>query len=440
MALGGGSFLTQNKILPGSYINFVSSGDSANIFGERGTGAIGIELDYFTGDLQEIIVITKEDFLKNSLAIFGYEYSDEEVAWVKDFFKNGKTLIVGALNSNGAAKASNTYCTAKSYGQRGNDLKIVIQTNVDETNKFDVSTYLGTTVVDKQTVAKITDIKDNDFVAFKMNATLSETAGANLSGGKSGTVTGSTVQKFLTNLESYNFNAVTVCGHNDDLLVEWTKRMRDEVGKKFQCVVYDVTKPDYEGCVCIAGAGYGDFENTAPWVCGALSGCEINKSLTNKIYDGEYLSQEDALYYASSYSQTELEDLINKGVFAFHRVGNEVRVLADINSLVTTTSEKSDLFCSNQTMRVCDQIGMDIATIFNTRYLGVMPNDNAGRIALWADIVKYMKNLETLRAIENFTDTDVVVEQGNVKKAVVVNTPITVVNCMEQLYMTVKVN
>ena len=91
-------------------------------------------------------------------------------------------------------------------------------------------------------------------------------------------------------------------------------------------------------------------------------------------------------------------------------------------------------------MRVCDQIGMDIATIFNTRYLGVMPNDNAGRIALWADIVKYMKNLETLRAIENFTDTDVVVEQGDVKKAVVVNTPITVVNCMEQLYMTVKVN
>lgn len=91
-------------------------------------------------------------------------------------------------------------------------------------------------------------------------------------------------------------------------------------------------------------------------------------------------------------------------------------------------------------MRVCDQIGMDIATIFNTRYLGVMPNDNAGRIALWADIVKYLKNLETLRAIEDFTDTDVVVEQGEVKKAVVVNTPVTVVNCMEQLYMTVKVN
>lgn len=91
-------------------------------------------------------------------------------------------------------------------------------------------------------------------------------------------------------------------------------------------------------------------------------------------------------------------------------------------------------------MRVCDQIGMDIATIFNTRYLGVMPNDNAGRIALWADIVKYLKNLETLRAIEDFTDTDVVVEQGEVKKAVVVNTPVIVVNCMEQLYMTVKVN
>ena len=105
MALGGGTFVTQNKVLPGSYINFVSTSNGSNVFGERGTGAIGMILDWHDGNVR---TITREDFQKNSLAIFGYEYSNSKVAWVRDFFKNGKTLIFGALNTNGGVRASNT--------------------------------------------------------------------------------------------------------------------------------------------------------------------------------------------------------------------------------------------------------------------------------------------------------------------------------------------
>ena len=90
-------------------------------------------------------------------------------------------------------------------------------------------------------------------------------------------------------------------------------------------------------------------------------------------------------------------------------------------------------------MRVCDQIANDIADIFNTRYLGVVPNDNAGRISLWNDIVKHHQQLMDIRAIENFSPEDVVVEQGDSKKAVVVTDLVTVVNAMAQLYMTVTV-
>ena len=51
-----------------------------------------------------------------------------------------------------------------------------------------------------------------------------------------------------------------------------------------------------------------------------------------------------------------------------HSVGTEVRVLEDINSLVTLTEDKNELFQSNQTIRVLDQIAMDIASLFNTKY------------------------------------------------------------------------
>ena len=77
--------------------------------------------------------------------------------------------------------------------------------------------------------------------------------------------------------------------------------------------------------------------------------------------------------------------------------------------------------------------------LFNTKYLGVVPNDAAGRTSLWSDIVAHHRQLESIRAIENFSDADVVVEQGSSKKSVMVTDLVTPVNAMGQLYMTVTV-
>ena len=78
-----------------------------------------------------------------------------------------------------------------------------------------------------------------------------------------------------------------------------------------------------------------------------------------------------------------MKKAIEDGKFTFHNVGTDVRVLSDINSLVTVSDTKGDIFKENQTIRVIDQIANDIADIFNTRYIGVVPNDNSGRISLW---------------------------------------------------------
>ena len=41
MALGGGSWLTQNKVLPGSYINFASLAKASAALSDRGIAASG---------------------------------------------------------------------------------------------------------------------------------------------------------------------------------------------------------------------------------------------------------------------------------------------------------------------------------------------------------------------------------------------------------------
>ena len=297
-------------------------------------------------------------------------------------------------------------------------------------------------LVDAQlAIATMADLKDNDYCNWNSGATLAVTAGVNCTGGTDGSTLDANYQTFLDKLEAFTFNTVGTVSTDDTikgLFANWTKRMRDEVGVKFQCVLYRYANADYEGVISVENKLAGEVEGdesteTASlvyWATGAEAGCEVNKSLTNATYNGEFDVDVD-------YTQKQLENGIKAGKLMFHKVNDTVRILEDINTFVSFTDDKSVDFSSNQTMRVLDQIGNDIASLFNTKYLGKVPNDNAGRISLWNDIVKHHQELETIRAIENFEPERLTVAKGDSKKAVVVTDYVTPVNAMSQLYMTV---
>lgn len=429
MALGGGTFISQNKKLPGSYINFASAQNASSSIGERGIAAMAIEMDW--GKDGEIIEVTSQNFAKDSLKIFGYDYSHEKLKGLRDLFKNVKKAYFYRLNTGN--KATTDIATAKCSGTRGNDIRIVVAKNIDDDTKYDVITYLGTKEVDKQTIKEVIELVDNDYVTFSME-TLEVTAGKSLEGGTNGDVSGEAHQNFLDKLESYQVNAIG-CTVKDEstsnLYVQYAKRLRDEQGIKFQVVVFN-NAANYEGVVNIKNTVVEDESALVYWVTGVIAGCEINKSNTNKTYDGEYTINAD-------YTQAQLETSIDNGEFVLHKVGDEIRVLVDINSLVDTTIEKGEEFKSNQTIRVLDQIASDVASVFNSKYLGKIANNEAGRTSLWSDIIALFKDYQTLQAIENFEDADISVEIGNDKKSVTINTNVQVINAMEKLYMTVVV-
>ena len=105
------------------------------------------------------------------MKVFGYAFDSPKLTGLSDLFIGAKTLYAYRLNS-GGTKAANDFATALYGGTRGNDLKIVIQANTDDSTKFDVMTYMGTVKVDTQTVAKAADLVANDYVTFKTDATL----------------------------------------------------------------------------------------------------------------------------------------------------------------------------------------------------------------------------------------------------------------------------
>lgn len=428
--LGGGVFANQDKILPGAYINVVSA-SRADTGADRGIVTVPMILSW--GKTGEVVKITRDDFEKDCLNFLGYKKEAPEMLPFREIFRNGSVLYFYRLN-NAPAKASNDYAAAACAGIRGNALKVVIQKNVDDESKFDVKTLVDATVYEVQTVAGAADLADNAFLNFKKDAVLAETAGMPFTGGTDGnTVTGEAYQTFLDKIETYTFN-VMGCPTKDEAVISlfaaFTKRMRDELGIKFQTVVYKAIRADYEGLISVDNKVDELEHGLVYWTAGAAAACELNKSATNKVYDGEYT-------VATPHTQGQLSDAIKAGKFVFHKVGDTIRVLRDINTLVTFTDEKNSDLSDNQTVRILDAIGNTAAGMFSEKYMGQMPNDDAGRVSLWNDIVTYLKSLVNARVIEAFESDIVTVDKGESKRSVTVMLPVTPINCMEQMYMTV---
>lgn len=439
MSLGGGNFLTQNKVLIGAYINFVSASAATATLSDRGVVAAPMMLDW--GPENAIFEVSAEDVMKNSVKLFGYTYSDAALKDIREMFKHAKKVFFYRLNGSGvkaSATVGNLTITAKHGGVRGNAFKAVVAANVNEPSKWDVITYLEGNKVDVQlAVSTIADLTNNDYVSFSGTGALTATAGISLSGGTNSAVTGTQYTEFLNQCETIAFNAL-VCPTTDaptiGLFVAYTKRRRDLEGVKFQVVVYRQAA-DYEGVINVENTVKDSGANAAAltyWVAGATAATAINKSNTNKTYDGEYTVD-------TNYNQSQLVENLKAGKFMFHKVGAEVRVLDDVNSFTSFIPDKGTDFQNNQVIRVLDLIGNDIAVLFNNKYNGKVQNNESGRSSFWGDIVTYYKELEKLQAIEGFKPEEVKVGIGADKKSVTVECPVLPVSAMNKLYMTVMV-
>lgn len=440
-ALGGGTFLAQNKILPGSYINYVSVPRASNLFSDRGYAAIGMPLDW--GLSGGIITLEPADLRTESLEIVGYSYTNDKIKPLREIMKGAKVLYLYRLNDNGGKKAEGSLgetlkITAKYEGIVGNEIMISCENDIDTEGAFVVTTRVDGTRVDEQVVKKATELEDNKFVDFKASGdALTLTAGVKLAGGANGSVTGESYSNFLEIIEKYDFNCIGYAGTDEvikDLYNQFTKRMRDDEGVKFQTVVYNMkpTKANYEGTINIKNK-VTDDENEAAlvyWVTGQEAGVDVNRSITNKLYDGDYK-------IFTKFKTRDAKEAIIKGYFFFYEKNEEVRVLEDINSFTEFTLYKNEDFSKNQVMRVLDQRAKDISIIFNKRYLGKVQNNEDGRIAFWNELVRHANTLTELGAIEDYDPKDTTVEKGYAKDAVVVKDYLLPVMAMQKLYMTI---
>lgn len=438
MALGGGTFTAMNKTLPGAYINFVSAGNNVTL-GERGTAVLALPLSW--GREGEFIVIESGEYTAKAAEMLGYEPTDEALRPVTECMKRAKKLLLWRSDS-GGEKASGTVggltATAVCAGKRGNDISAAVYANTDDT--FDVVTYLDGVEYDRQTVGSAEDVRANDYVSFS-GADISAAAAAKLSGGTDGTVNGKSVTDFLAAAEKETFSVIGCTSSDSDtkaLYAAFTKRLRDDEGRKIVCVLGDYAG-DYEGIISVKNGVV--LENGVTldkygavcWVAGASAAAEINESLTNTAYDG-------AVTVDKKYSKGEYEKALKAGEFVFYDDGGNARVLSDINTLVTYTAVKNSDFAENRYIRTIDGWANDIAALFTKSYLGRITNSDTGRSLFKSDIVSLGRQYEELDAVSDFSPDDISVVQGSGKRDVKVVMSLKPNGSMEKLYMTVQVN
>lgn len=437
--MAGGTWNTMNKVRPGVYINVVSEPKAIGTVGERGITAMALSLPW--GPSKQLVTVEAG---ADTTDVLGFDVNDPTLLLVREALKRAKTLLLYRLNDGDKATATqgDLTATAKYSGVRGNDISVVIQTNIDDPAKFDVKTLVKGVEVDAQTVANISGLVSNAWVDFSGTGALTSTAGVNLTGGTTGTITNADHTAFLAALELQDFNTVGLTADDASLKAVYTafvKRLREDEGKKVQAVLPNYPEADYEGVVSVKnGVILSDGTTLTPaqavaWVAGATAAATVSQALTYTAYD-------DAVDVSPRYTNTQIETGLKAGEFLFTASNGRAIVEQDINSLTGFTPDKGKQFSKNRVLRVLDGIANDLKRTFENFYIGKVDNNDDGRNLLKSEIISYISALQNANAVQNFdAQNDVIVVAGAESDSVYAELQIQPVDSIERIYMRVRV-
>lgn len=166
--MAGGTWIDQNKVRPGIYINYKSAPASLSVMGERGVVAIARQLDW----CEKGRFYTIED--PSDCAQLGYSITDDAMLFVRQILlgsnrTSGATkILIWSLSEISQSHAEGTSGALKAIavenGESGNELTVEITANGGH---FDVVTKRGTTILDTQTLCDtVGDIEHNEYLDF----------------------------------------------------------------------------------------------------------------------------------------------------------------------------------------------------------------------------------------------------------------------------------
>lgn len=452
----GGTWIAQNKVRPGAYINFVSVPKAVGTLGERGTVAIGLPMTW--GPRGSIIKVTGNELLTgDSIPKIGCSAVDTEESLIYRVALSGAFTALLYRTDKAGTKATATIqansadvltINAKYDGTSGNKITVVISEDTKQAGNNIVQVLFNNLLKEEFSVGVISALEDLesqyvDFVVKNPSASVPKTAGTPLAGGTNGENDPSSYPNFWKLLNTENFQCLAMYDKTSSvapLIKDMVEIWREKRGKKVQAVVYDYETADYEGIISV-NQGFKTETETVDetmfmlWAASQTAGAEVNESLTAAVVEG-------AVQIINPIDEDEIADALKVGKFVLsYRQDGAVVVEKDINTLHTFTVDKGYAFSKNRVIRCLDEIANTAMLVFNRNYCGKVSNDTKGRAQYKTELIYQIDTLVGIRAIDNFDGAnDITVLPGEDVDSVVVDMTIQPVDSMEKLYMTVNVN
>lgn len=437
---GGNWSLTNQPVLPGLYMNFVSAAGSAIQPGARGVVVAPVKSHW--GPVNQFVEVANEAAIKE---LFSDDESDGASALTTLYFAllgGPKKLLAYRIADSSAAAAELTLkstVAAESIvqlkavypGKRGNGFKVTIQpslsvANAKELKLYEGGTLLRTIAIGDGEAATAVEAINNDsankwITAEKIaDGVLADVSGEPFAGGESGIsgITNADYVKATEAFETQDFHVLTLDGVTDAALrtsiVAWLKRVRNE-GKGIiatlggtaaedtgtDAVNKAVTRStaiDYEGIVNVGtgakmnGKSYSSAQ-VAAWVAGLIAGQSLKESSTYAAAPFDDVTRR--------WTRSEQESGVQNGVFLLVHDGRKVKVLRGVNSLVTLREGQNKGWKKIRKIRVLDQINADLQRTAEDNYIGKVNNTEEGRLALISAGKQYLQSLALENVIES---------------------------------------
>lgn len=472
--MAAGSFLFENKLRPGCYIQIKGVPKASSDMSERGMVAILMNSD--SGDL--ITELSANDILTGASTSKGFPLTafTDTKSILNYVYPYVNKIIIGRLN-NGGLKASvyvlgdsettaSLFAQANFAGLAGNKLSVIIVAEATGEGKykgagFFVRTSMDGEVVDEQNVKLPSEIKSNDYLTFTVGETLaalSAVAAKDLAGGTNGTESDSNLTKILDKLSTMSWNTLGFCGKDENRTVieTYIYNLRENKGKYRQAVVFDHESADYEGVISPFQAFAVD-DDDVDWLEEAETAeAQAALALRQKFVVAfvAAITAGADVYVSNTYRKVpsnvtavvpiydedeDVEGLLRTGCFTFtHNSESEIVVEKDINTLHTYTQKRTKPFSKNRVIRALDELANSKILAFERYFIGKINNDDMGRTLLYSQIETIIKNLANLGAFSD-SDYSIVIEAGNEVDQVRSYEQVRPIDSMEQLYSYVTV-
>lgn len=426
------TWTTQNKRLPGAYVNFKARKEQKALVSGEGIPALMLQGQTLAAPGFHTVA-QGTDLAK----LFG---TTAKIAYVAEALAVASKVLVYVPSSTGGTKATGTEggltVTAVKEGAEGNKLVVKIINNGPNVT---VTTVLDNAQVDSQDVQANQLPAANDYVTF--SGTL-PSGGASqeqiqLSGGADGSIDNS-VDKFIAELSKQDFRVVaygTDTADDKKKLVAAVKEWRSE-GRAIVAVINNYAEANNEGIISVDnGVTLADgtklTSKEAIYRVAALSANAGSKSLTH----AEYVGAIDC----DAKTPQEIAQAIEKGNIVFRMFRGRVLIAQDVNTLVTPLDGQNDDFKKNKLVRTMDIIGEAIQAVFVENFVGQVVNDIDGRELFKQHLIVRVLDPLVAQSALTYSAEDIKVMEGSQKEAILVSLGVKLADAMEKLYVTVEV-